>query len=317
MLKRIGLFFLWMFVSFLIPICFLKIENTGTSKNIELEKIKSDERIIKLLRTETGEIIKLPLEEYIKGVVLAEMPITFEKEALKAQAIVARTYTLYQLNRKDKAHENADMCDNINCCQAYQTREYAMLSWNDEEELNKWQKLCEAVDTTQGEVITYQGEIIEAFFHAHSGGRTEDVKYLWNEEEIPYLKSVDGMEKEAFEEEKVFQKEELTAILQKVTPQYSGIEKIQIIDYTPSGRAYHISIGDNLIKAAELRTLLNLRSTNFEITENEKKVVFHTHGYGHGVGMSQYGANQMALDGKIAEEIIKHYYTGVEIKNIH
>ena len=103
-----------MFVCFLIPICFLEIENSEESKNAELEKIKSDERIIKLLRTETGEIIKLPLEEYIKGVVLAEMPITFEKEALKAQAIVARTYTLYQLKRKDKAHENADMCDNIN-----------------------------------------------------------------------------------------------------------------------------------------------------------------------------------------------------------
>ena len=106
------------------------------------------------------------------------MPITFELEALKAQAIVARTYTYYKLKNNPNVHENADMCDDINCCQAYKTKEYAFASWDDSEEHAKWQKLEMSVNQTSNLIITYNDEIIEAFFHSHSGGQTENIKYV-------------------------------------------------------------------------------------------------------------------------------------------
>ncbi len=317
-LKKLMIFVLVVTTSYVISLALTskeekKMLHPPENKN---ETILSNIIMIKLLHQELNQVEELPLEEYLKGVVLAEMPIYFEEEALKAQAIVARTFTLYQMKNPSMLHENADVCDDINCCQAYQTKEYVMMAWDDAVENEKWNKINRAVEDTKGRVILYQGEPIEAFFHSHSAGKTEDVRYLWNEEEIPYLKSVDGMEQDLFSEDKTFLKKEFQELIKVLAPNYQENDVVQIVDYTPSGRVFHVKLGSKIIKATDLRTLLKLRSTYFCVEENENEIIFHTEGYGHGVGMSQYGANQMALEGKKCEEIIQHYYTGVEIDNL-
>ncbi len=323
MLKKVMAFAIFLAVCFLVPSVFFigkekrivqeKKEESGDIEN--LERLEEEKETIRLLLTGSNEIVELKMEDYLKGVLLGEVPITYEMEALKAQAIVARTYTMYQLKNNPSAHENADMCDDINCCQAYKTKEYAFASWDDEEENAKWQKLEDAVEQTKKQVITFSGDIIEAFFHAHSGGQTENVKYVWGGKEIPYLQSVKGEESDSRADMKTFTKLELKELIKSKIPSYDEkISKIEIIDYTGSGRVYRLKIAGVEIKATELRSLLGIRSTNFRIEETADKVTFYTVGYGHGVGMSQEGANQMALSGKKCEEIIKHYYTGVEIK---
>jgi len=198
------LFFLYMLVCFLIPTLVNRNFNNRDvlMKEEDVEKndtniIKSTNNImepidkIKLLLTESNQVLELNFEDYLKGVLVGEVPATYELEALKAQAVVARTYTMYQLKNGNSKHAfDADMCDDINCCQAYKTKEYAFASWNNQEENEKWAKYENAVNSTCGEVIVYNNELINAFFHAHSGGTTENVKYLWSKTEMPYLVSV-------------------------------------------------------------------------------------------------------------------------------
>ena len=291
--------------------------NDKSSEEIERFELNSENNTIKLLLTEQNQVVELNFDDYIKGVLIGEMPVTFELEALKAQALVARTYTLYKLKNSESSHENADICDDVNCCQCYKTKEYAFASWDDSGENAKWLKVEEAVEATRNQVITYNGEIIAAFFHANSAGKTEDVKHIWGEEEIPYLKSVIGFEVDLEEDNKTLSSGEFEKIIQQKETSYaykSG--DVKVLDYTTSGRVNSIQIGSNTIKATEFRNLFGLKSTNIEIETSDDDITIKTKGYGHGVGMSQVGANQMALDGKKYDEIVKHYYSGVEIQTI-
>lgn len=327
MLKKFLIFAVFIAICFLVPAFF--VESRPLTNKLDKEEItisgeknlsdteKMHVSMIKLLLKDSNQIIELSLDDYIKGVLIGEVPITYEKEALKAQAIVARTYTLYKLKNNPSVHENADMCDDINCCQAYKTKEYAFASWDDSEEMEKWQKLESAVNETKNMIITYDGEIIEAFFHAHSGGKTENVKYVWSGVEIPYLQSVESNESYAYTDTKTFTKTEFKELIKNDIPNYDEkTSKIEILDYTGSGRVDNLKIADTNIKATKLRSLLKIKSTNFRIEEKENEIIFYTVGYGHGVGMSQEGANQMALNGKSAEEIIKHYYVGTNVEMI-
>ena len=186
------------------------------------------------------------------------------------------------------------MCDDINCCQCYKTKEYAFAFWDDLEENERWGKLEMAVDATKKQVITYNGG-----------------------NEIPYLQSVEGNEDEPYKDTKKFTREEFAECIKDIVPDY--LEKdynIEILDYTGSGRVNRLKIGEITIKATELRKLTGIRSTNFRVQKNENgSVMFYTIGYGHGVGMSQEGANAMAKKGVKYDEIIRHYYTGVEIES--
>ena len=317
------LFVVYMLICFLIPT--LVNGDFNNEKNYENNKseLREDNKVystnkIKLLLTESNQVVELDFEDYIKGVLIGEVPISYELEALKAQAVVARTYTMYKLKNALIKHElGADMCDDINCCQAYKSKEYAFASWDDIEENEKWAKLEEAVNSTRGEVIEYNGELINAFFHAHSGGTTEDVKYLWSKSPIPYLVSVQGNEGYIYQDSKTFTKTELSNILENEINVNSGDFRFVIKDYTGSGRVNNIEVNGTNMDAAHLRTLLGIKSTNFRIEQSGDNTTFFTVGYGHGVGMSQEGANQMASDGKNYIDIIKHYYLGVEIKNIN
>ena len=325
--------FMLIFCTFAIPIIFTKNTVSGkiandtneTTENIteEIQMIDYDYKqydTIKLLHVDTGEIEELPLDTYLLGVVSAEMPANFEQEALNAQALVARTYTIYSIVHSVGKHGDADICDDSGCCQAWISKEDRMARWDETERENNWRKIEIAVNTTAGKIITYNGEVIDAFFHSNSGGTTEAPVNVWGGTNYPYLQSVETAGEDAYSQyssEVVLTKEEFqNKILAKhsdFTIDYSQTNCIQILEYTESGRIKTIKIGNLNLSGVEVRTLLGLRSANFEVSIDGDNIKFAVKGYGHGVGMSQTGADSMAKQGSNYEEIVKHFYTGVEI----
>ena len=325
--------FMLIFCTFAIPIIFTKNTVSGkiandtneTTENIteEIQMIDYDYKqydTIKLLHADTGEIEELPLDTYLLGVVSAEMPANFEQEALNAQALVARTYTIYSIVHNKNKHGDADICDDSGCCQAWISKEDRMARWDEAERENNWRKIEIAVNTTAGKIITYNGEVIDAFFHSNSGGTTEAPVNVWGGTNYPYLQSVETAGEDAYSQyssEVVLTKEKLkNKILAKhadFSIDYSQSDCIQILEYTESGRVKTIKIGNLNLSGVEVRTLLGLRSANFEVSIDGDNIKFSVKGYGHGVGMSQTGADSMAKQGSNYEKIVKHFYTGVEI----
>ena len=282
---------------------------------------QQETRTIKLLHSSTGEIEEINLNEYLYGVVSSEMPASYEVEALKAQAIVARTYTIYQIRHNATKHENADICDNYACCQAWISKEDRFSKWNENEAEANWQKIVECVDETTGKIILYDERPINAFFHSNSGGITETSLNIWGGIDYPYLKSVETSGEDGYNQyssEVVLSKEEL---INKMKEKYSDFvidfnteECIKILELTSSNRVKTIKIGNKEIAGTEARSILGLKSTNFTFEIDGENIKFSVKGYGHGVGMSQTGADSMAKTGANYEEIIKHFYTDVEIK---
>lgn len=277
---------------------------------------------IKLLHTGSGQIEEINLDEYLYGVVSAEMPASFQIEAIKAQAVVARTYTIYQIQNNGNKHEGAHICDSSQCCQAWITKEDRFAKWEEAERESNWQKITKAVDETAGKIITYEGKPINAFFHSNSGGVTESSVNIWGGVEYPYLKSVETSGEEGYSQyssEVSFTQEELLNKIKEKYPEvqidFNAEDCIQILEYTDSGRVRTIKFGNTQIAGTEARTILGLKSTNFVVNKQEGKIIFSVTGYGHGVGMSQTGADSLAKSGKGYEEIIKHFYTGVQITN--
>ena len=279
---------------------------------------------IKLLHSDTEEVQELNIDEYLYGVVSSEMPANFEIEALKAQAVVARTYTMYQIINNASKHENADICDNYACCQAWITKEERLAKWSAEEAESNWNKIVEAVNSTTGKIVTYEGAPINAFFHANSGGVTESSLNIWGGIDYPYLKSVETAGEEGYTQyasQVVLSQQEL---LEKIKTKYEDCEIdfsqencIQILEYTTSGRVKTIKFGNKEIAGTEARTLLGLKSTNFTFSRDGENIIFSVTGYGHGVGMSQTGADALAKACSNYESIIKHFYTNVEITEVN
>ena len=256
---------------------------------------------IKLYHTKTSEVEELSLDEYLYGVVSSEMPANFEKEALKAQAVVARTYTLYQIINSNGKHGEAGICDDSTCCQAWISKDDRMAKWDANEAEANWEKIVDAVDSTQGQIITYNGEPIDAFFHSNSGGVTETAANVWGGTNYPYLQSVETSGEDGYSQynsEVEISKEEL---IEKLKQKHSDIsinfdeqDCIKIIEYTESGRVKTMKFGNVEIAGTEVRSLLGLKSTNFSFEITENSIKFFVIGYGHGVGMSQTGADSMA-----------------------
>lgn len=277
---------------------------------------------ISLLHKKTGEVEQVKLDEYLCNVVSAEMPATFEQEALKAQAIVARTYTIYKI--LNKKHDNADICDDSTCCQAWISKDDRLAKWEENQRESNWQKICSAVNETSGKIITYENKPIDAFFHSNSGGITEVPVNVWGGTGYPYLQSVETSGENTYTQyasEVTLSQEEL---INKLKEKYSDIsidftnsDDIKILEYTESTRVKTVKFGNHEISGVEARTLFGLKSTNFEISRDGNNIKFSVKGYGHGVGMSQTGADSMAKNGSKAEEIIKHFYTGVEITEVN
>lgn len=334
-MKKFFIYFCsFIFICFILPALLTKLEVPANSNNDE--KVDENDTIdsdiekysynkyatIKLLHTNTNEIEEVPLDEYLCNVVSAEMPADFEKEALKAQAIVARTYTIYKIN--NKKHDNADICDDSKCCQAWISKEDRLNKWSEQKE-EKWKKIEGCVYSTKGKIITYDNKPINAFFHSNSGGKTELPVNVWGGgSDMPYLQVVETAGEDTYSQ---YNSElELTnqEILEKIKQKYEDIQidfnnddDIKVLEYTTSGRVKTIKFGNHNISGTEIRNILGLKSTNFEIIKENDKIKFVVKGYGHGVGMSQTGADTMAKNGSTAEDIIKHFYTGIEIKEVN
>lgn len=277
-------------------------------------------KTIKLYHSETGEIEELPIDEYLYGTVSAEMPVSYELEALKAQAIVSRTYTIYQIINSKGKHGDADICDDYNCCQAWISKDDRLAKWSEDERESNWNKIVTAVNETSGKIITYEGAPIDAFFHSNSGGTTETATNVWGGSDYPYLQSVETSGESDYSQynsEVTISKEDL---INKLRAEYSDFEInfdeddcIKILEYTDSGRVKTIKIGNTELAGTKARSLFGLKSTNFSFSFDDDNIIFSVIGYGHGVGMSQTGADSLAKSGRTCEDIIKHFYTGVEI----
>lgn len=279
---------------------------------------------IKLLHADTGKVEELPLDEYLYGVVAAEMPATFEVEALKAQAVVARTYTLYKITTGSK-YNGADVSTDSSVCQAWISKEDRLAKWSAKDRDADWAKIVNAVNSTAGEIITYDGKPIDAFFHANSGGKTETPANVWGGTGYPYLQVVETAGEDAYSQYESTVKLSYDDLLKKLKTKYPKVkidftkaDDIKIIEDDDSGRVKTVKFGNIQIAGVEARTIFGLKSANFTMVkdEKEKQITFDVIGYGHGVGMSQTGADTLAKDGEKYDEIIKHFYIGVELENI-
>jgi len=257
-----------------------------------------------------GSVVPMELETYVVGVVLGEMPADFEIEALKAQAVVARTYTL---KRKEEGirHLFGAVCVDSNCCQAYVSPESYLARGGTEESLAK---IRSAVEQTSGQVLTYQGALIEATYFSCSGGRTEDAAAVWGSD-VPYLQAVDSPGEEhasKYTANVLLGREELEARL-GVTLRGGPEGWLREITYTEGGGVASLTAGGCRFTGVEIRKLLGLNSTAFTVTGKDDAIIITTLGHGHRVGMSQYGADAMALAGNTFEQILLYYYRGTRI----
>ena len=334
MKKFIIYFLIFIFLCFILPALLTKrdiatnanelSQNNQSNNNVNTEKYDYQKYgTIKLLHHNTGEVEELDIDSYLCNVVSAEMPADFQLEALKAQAIVARTYTIYKI--QNKKHENADICDDSTCCQAWISKEDRFARWDENQRDNNWKKIEQCVNETAGKIITYNNKPINAFFHSNSGGITELPVNVWGGgSDMPYLQVVETSGEDEYSQyasEVTLSQEE---ILEKLKIKYSDIqidfnndEDIKILEYTDSNRVKTVKFGNHEISGTEARSIFGLKSTNFEIIKENENIKFSVKGYGHGVGMSQTGADSLAKQGKTCEDIIHHYYLNVEINEIN
>ncbi|WP_242985896.1 stage II sporulation protein D [Oceanobacillus zhaokaii] len=293
-------------------------ENKQEASSIDMEKkeeieIEQSPLSIEVMRHATETVEDLPLETYVAGVVAAEMPIEFELEALKAQALAARTFTVNHLLHGNRGSEY-DLTDTVTH-QVYKNELDLQKQWGSNFTANM-NKIKEAVNATKGEIITYQDAPITAQFFSTSNGFTENSEDYW-ENELPYLRSVESpwdKESPKYLDQGTFSIDEVEAALQIELPRSVALNLE--ITRTESGRVKELAIEGHTFSGREIRDKLKLRSNDFKIDQNNNHLVFTTKGNGHGVGMSQYGANGMAMEGKTYQEIIKHYYQGVEINTV-
>jgi len=254
------------------------------------------------------------------GVVAAEMPVSFGLEALKAQAVAARTFTLWRLERGGCEESGRDICSDSGCCQAFDSEAACRKKWGGNYAVNR-AKAAEAVSATAGEALYYNGALIEALYHAASGGYTEDSQNVFGGEQ-PYLKSVESRYETGSDhitDSVTMSRKDFANAVNDAFPKAKLDrrrlpEQVAVEERYGSGRVKSIRLGGATATGRELRGLLELSSANFTIAFTEEDVTIETKGFGHGVGMSQTGANGMAEQGADYRAILTHYYTGVEIR---
>ncbi len=289
----------------LLPLAVISFDSDETNFLLE-EKVEPKEKLdIKVNLVNGDETLNLSLNDYLIGVVSAEMPASFEEDALKAQAVAARTYTLAKYKNNEPITIRLSE-------QAYLSNDELKVKWEDNYE-TYYEKIKECVLGTNNEVVTYNGDLIHAYYYAMSNGYTEDAAVVFKEE-LPYISVLSSpMEEENknFSYDKVFSYDEFLQLLSLPRTEF----KIEDVVRNESNRVDKIMINDKIFTGIEIRTLLDLRSTDFEIKKEGEDIVVTTKGYGHGVGMSQYGANYMAKDGKTYQEILTYYYQNTEITN--
>lgn len=302
------------------------------SKNERKEQKRQAEEMIKVYITDEQQIVTLPLESYIAGVIAAEMPIDFHAEALKAQALTARTYIMRRLQQSDFSDMNkygpkargAIVSDTIQH-QAFSTDEKLKKRWGTAYKVNK-KKVQQVTNATAGKVITYEKKPIYAAFFSTSNGFTENSEEYFQTKNT-YLRTVSSpwdQQAPHFRREKKMSVKALTQILEKKTgkkvtmPVSGGVATCaQVSRRTTGQRVATVKLGEKTFTGREVREALQLASSDFSCQRIDDQVLFTTKGYGHGVGMSQWGANLMAEKGKKFRHIIYHYYQGVQIETMN
>lgn len=281
-----------------------------SSKNSTTFFVSEKGENILVKNSTTNKINKMDLEEYVVGVVAAEMPASFDIEALKAQAVASRTYAVYKMQNSNTDYDVVTDVSN----QSYITVDDMKEKW--QEDFNKYyEKVKKAVNDTQGEVLTYNDDVIESFYFAMSNGYTENASLVFHEDK-DYLVSVasvyDNESLKNFQVTTEFSKEDFCTKLE------INCDKIEItnIKRSSTNRVNELMINNVLFAGTEVRKKLNLRSTDFDISINNNIVYITTRGYGHGVGMSQYGANGMAKTGQKYDDILSYFYKNVKISSI-
>ncbi|QUO37227.1 stage II sporulation protein D [Dysosmobacter sp. Marseille-Q4140] len=273
------------------------------------------------LRVLDGDTVEeMDLGTYLVAVVRAEMPASFEPEALKAQAVAARTYTLYKIRTGGNHGEEADICTDSTCCQAYIAEDRARENWGADADENE-AKIEAAVHDTDGETILYDGVPILAVFHSSSAGQTRTAGEVWVSD-LPYLQAVSSPEQgdaiPNYYSRAEFTAEQFREKVLSALPEadLSGPMDtwLQNAVTDTAGSVETVEVGGVAVKGSTVRSILGLRSACFEWEIQEQTLVFYVTGFGHGVGMSQYGANQMAAEGADYREILTHYYTGVTVE---
>jgi len=327
MKKFVGYIILMLIIVVLVPLIIVRNCNvveepkaTGNQDNITINVYIADQK----------KVVKLQLEEYLLGVVAAEMPASYEIEALKAQAIAARTYALGRaaklyVSRSDTTHNGADVCTSPAHCQAWISKDTAMRRWGLLSSFKYWNKISNAVKATSGQVLKYNNVIINPLFHSNSGGQTENVEDVWAGTAEPYLRSVESPGEDTSSEYMnvvILEQKDMIKTLEEFNPtielDYEDIlSNIEIKKYSSSNRVLEMKIGNITMKGTEFRKLFQLKSTNFKMAKLPNgKISITTLGYGHGVGMSQCGANYLAQKGTSFIDILKYYYKGVELVKV-
>ena len=266
-----------------------------------------------------GKVEEMTMGEYLWRVVAAEMPASFGPQALRAQAVCARTYSLWKMGANTHQDQGADICADYKCCQAYIDPQQVASNWGDNAQSNT-EKITQAVADTDGQVMTYDGKPIQAVFFSSSTSSTEDAQAVWGNS-LPYLVSVsspEGEEVPNYYSTVTLTQEEVEKLVKDAYPEadLSGDPAgwLSGMTLTASGRVASLKVGGVELSGGAVRTLFSLRSACFQVTYQEGEFTFSVTGYGHGVGMSQYGANAMAAQGSGWQDILTHYYTGVTIE---
>ena len=292
-------------IIFLIPYIFVNV----FIQNDEITFNFSSNSIVRVYRENLNRIDRVPIEEYVVGVLSGEMPVSFELEALKAQAVASRSYVMYLISKnKDKDYDVVDTVNN----QVYLDSSNQKEKWKDDYVSNV-NKIKQAVLDTAGEYLVYDDKVVNAMFFSTSSGMTENSEEVFSSE-VPYLRSVVSTWDEispVYTDTKKFSKEDFYKLLNL---KYNEKLNLNILSTTSTGRILKLSINNKEFTGREVCSKLNLRSSFFSIREYDDGIVVTTKGFGHGVGMSQYGAQGMAKDGYKYDEILKYYYSGVEIK---
>jgi stage II sporulation protein D len=266
--------------------------------------------------------VSIPLEEYLLGVVLAEMPSSFHLEALKAQAVVARTYALYmaEIGGGCKSHPGAHLCTNSTCCQAWSDPALLIEAYAPEAAAALKEKIQKAVEQTAGQVLLFQGKLAEAVYHSTCGGITEASTAVWQGQPLPYLQPVPCnycSHSPYYRQEIILERNALSVLLkeEELRPVAGGtfLPPISVLERGPGQRVVSLQVGNKRYSGQAVRNLLDLPSAYFTLHPEADRVVLDVHGYGHGVGLCQYGADGMACSGYTYREILLHYYPGTDL----
>lgn len=282
---------------------------------------------IKVFITKENKVEEMFLEEYVRGVVSAEMPVEFSPEALKSQAVAARTFALAHMEefggKKYKSNTGANVCDTVQC-QVFIHKEDRLQAWPESKRDEYWNKVTDAVKETAGEVLTDNGKLVmEPLFFAVSSGKTENGSDIFSDD-ATYLKSVSSPGEEAAPKYRSIIKVSYRDFISKINSQYSNSgltvetlkNAVEIKSRTEGGSVKEIKVGRITLSGVKFRSIMGLNSANFNIKFNFNSIEISCTGYGHGVGMSQWGANAMAKSGKSYKDILEHYYNGIKITKV-